>query len=159
RGEPEHRPPRVLAVPDADPAVRQVRHLDAGAVGEAERALHPAQALHAIIDHRTLLPFSRASPARTQLTEYKRTITIRSLEHKSESERSPWYVSSWSSSEPPQADGEARASSRARRARGDLFGCLRTGRPDPGQLAELGDGRGGSGRRASRQPEKRQVEL
>jgi hypothetical protein len=39
--EPEDRAAGVLAVAHADPAIRQARHLDAVAVGEAQRALDP----------------------------------------------------------------------------------------------------------------------
>jgi hypothetical protein len=41
RREPEYRAGGVLAVPDADTAVRQTRHLYAVAIGEAQRALDP----------------------------------------------------------------------------------------------------------------------
>ena len=39
--EPENRSFGVLAIADTDPAARQVGHLDAVAVGEAQRALDP----------------------------------------------------------------------------------------------------------------------
>src|SRR5262249_48680800 len=76
RGEPEHRSGGVLAGPDADPAVGQAGHLDAGAVGVAERALPPAQALLSTVDRRVPLSFLGASPARTLLTECHQMATI-----------------------------------------------------------------------------------
>jgi hypothetical protein len=41
RRKPEDRPPNVFAVPNADLATGQVRHLDAVPVGVTQRALNP----------------------------------------------------------------------------------------------------------------------
>jgi hypothetical protein len=44
RGKPENRAVGVLAVANADPAARQVGHLDAVAVGKTQGALKPVRA-------------------------------------------------------------------------------------------------------------------
>lgn len=72
--ERQHWPRRFLAVPDADPAVWQSRHLHAVAVGETQRTLHPAHGVRArrgLVSCMTSPPMSAASrprvrrPART----------------------------------------------------------------------------------------------
>lgn len=62
-GEAQDRPRRILAVADADDSFWEVSHLDARAVGEAERALHPDRArvlslghcCHHLTDHLRML--------------------------------------------------------------------------------------------------------